>query len=73
MSTASGTVTGRAAAWPDLPLDACRETKDTLHLWTPIVGKVRLALAPMVNHWWQLPLHVNARGLTTSVAEARPT
>jgi hypothetical protein len=56
----------RAAAWPQLPLDAWRETKDTLHLWTQIVGKVRLALAPMVNHWWQVPLYVSARGLTTS-------
>ena len=61
MSTDQGT-----AAWPDLPLDAWRETKDTLHLWTQIVGKVRLALAPMVNHWWQVPLYVSARGLTTS-------
>jgi hypothetical protein len=56
----------RAAVWPQLPLDAWRETKDTLHLWTQIVGKVRLALAPMVNHWWQVPLYVSARGLTTS-------
>jgi hypothetical protein len=54
------------ALWPALPLDGWRETKDTLHLWTQIVGKVRLALEPMVNHWWQVPLYVNARGLTTS-------
>ena len=52
--------------WPALPLDHWRETKDTLHLWTQIVGKVRLALAPMVNHWWQVTLYVDARGLTTS-------
>jgi hypothetical protein len=52
--------------WPELALDAWRDTKDTLHLWTQIVGKVRLALAPMVNHWWQVPLYVDARGLTTS-------
>ncbi len=42
-------------------------TKDALHLWTQVVGKVRLALAPMVNHWWQVPLYVSARGLTTSL------
>jgi hypothetical protein len=57
--------------WPALPLDAWRETKDTLHLWTQIVGKVRLALAPMVNHWWQAPLYVNVRGLTTSAMPYR--
>jgi uncharacterized protein DUF5996 len=55
-----------AAPWPALPLDAWRDTKDTLQLWTQIVGKTRLALAPMVNHWWQAPLYVSARGLTTS-------
>jgi len=55
-----------APAWPALPLESWRETKDTLHRWLQIVGKVRLALAPMENHWWQVPLYVNARGLTTS-------
>jgi hypothetical protein len=59
------------ADWPALPLDAWRETKETLHLWTQIVGKVRLALAPMVNHWWQVPLYVDARGLTTSAMPYR--
>jgi hypothetical protein len=52
--------------WPDLPLAAWADTRDTLHLWTQVVGKVRLALAPMVNHWWQVPLYVTCRGLTTS-------
>jgi hypothetical protein len=52
--------------WPALRLADWSETKDTLHLWTQIVGKVRLALAPPVNHWWHTPLYVNARGLTTS-------
>lgn len=55
--------TGR---WPALPLAAWEDTRATLHLWTQIVGKVRLALAPMENHWWQVALYVNARGLTTS-------
>ncbi len=52
--------------WPSLPLDEWRDTYATLHMWTQIVGKTRLALAPMENHWWQVPLYVTARGLTTS-------
>ena len=55
-----------AAAWPPLPLADWIDTRDTLHMWTQIVGKTRLALAPMVNHWWQVPLYVSPRGLTTS-------
>jgi len=53
-------------SWPELPLEAWQDTYATLHLWTQIVGKVRLALSPRVNHWWEVPLYVNARGLTTS-------
>jgi hypothetical protein len=53
-------------AWPELPLEAWQDTYATLHLWTQIVGKVRLALSPRVNHWWEVPLYVSARGLTTS-------
>jgi hypothetical protein len=53
--------------WPALPLAAWQDTYATLHLWTQIVGKVRLALTPLVNHWWNVPLYVNARGLTTSL------
>ncbi|MDQ3944263.1 MAG: DUF5996 family protein [Actinomycetota bacterium] len=53
--------------WPALPVAAWEDTRDTLHLWTQIVGKVRLALEPWVNHSWQVPLYVNARGLTTSL------
>jgi hypothetical protein len=52
-------------AWPTLPLDEWEATRDTLHMWTQVVGKVRLALAPRVNHWWNTPLYVNPRGLTT--------
>ena len=52
--------------WPDLPLAAWADTCATLHLWTQVVGKIRLAHAPMVNHWWQVPLYVTSRGLTTS-------
>jgi len=54
------------AAWPALPYEAWQPTCFTLHMWTQIVGKVRLALAPHVNHWWQVPLYVSARGLTTT-------
>jgi Family of unknown function (DUF5996) len=52
--------------WPDLPYEAWRETCSTLHLWTQIVGKVRLALTPWLNHGWHVPLYVTSRGLTTS-------
>jgi hypothetical protein len=52
--------------WPDLPLADWADTCATLHLWTQVVGKIRLALAPMVNHWWHVPLYVTCRGLTTS-------
>jgi hypothetical protein len=53
-------------AWPELPQEAWQETYATLQLWTQVVGKVRLALSPRINHWWEVPLYVNARGLTTS-------
>ncbi|HVM51413.1 MAG TPA: DUF5996 family protein [Candidatus Acidoferrum sp.] len=52
-------------AWPALPLEEWQDTCATLHMWTQIVGKVRLALSPHVNHWWEVPLYVTARGLTT--------
>ena len=51
--------------WPALPLDEWRDTCATLHMWTQIVGKTRLALAPWQNHWWQVALHLTARGLAT--------
>lgn len=56
----------RQEAWPDLALPALGETSRTLHFWSQIVGKTRLALAPPMNHWWHVPLYVSARGLTTS-------
>ena len=55
-----------SGAWPALPLAEWRDTYATLHMWSQIVGKTRLALAPMENHWWQIALYVTARGLTTS-------
>ena len=53
-------------SWPSLALHEWRDTYATLHMWTQIVGKTRLALAPMVNHWWHVVLYVSTRGLTTS-------
>jgi hypothetical protein len=52
--------------WPSLPFEEWKETCATLHMWTQVVGKIRLAQSPMVNHWWHVPLYVTARGLTTS-------
>jgi hypothetical protein len=49
--------------WPDLPLEAWSETCDTLHLWTQIAGKVRMAATPLVNHWWNVTFFVTSRGL----------
>ena len=56
----------KETAWPSLPLEEWKETYATLHMWTQVVGKVRLAQTPLVNHWWNVPLYVTARGLTTS-------
>jgi Family of unknown function (DUF5996) len=53
-------------SWPALPLAAWKDTCDTIHMWMQIVGKVRLALSPLTNHWWEVPLYVGPRGLTTS-------
>jgi hypothetical protein len=58
-----------ATNWPALPLDAWRNTCETLHMWTQIIGKVRLALTPTINHWWNVPLYVTASGLTTSAID----
>ncbi len=55
-----------ADVWPNLPLEAWRDTYATLHMWMQVVGKIRLAQAPMVSHWWQVTLYVTPRGLTTS-------
>src|SRR5207245_553070 len=59
--------TANAEFWPVLPpLEAWQDTRDTVHMWTQIVGKVRLALNPLINHWWEVPLYVSPRGLATS-------
>ncbi|HEY4408651.1 MAG TPA: DUF5996 family protein, partial [Acidimicrobiia bacterium] len=53
--------------WPTLPVADWEGTRDTLHMWSQVVGKVRMALTPPVNHWWHATLYVSARGLTTSL------
>jgi len=58
--------TATAESCPPLPLEEWKDTCATLHMWTQIVGKVRLAQTPLVNHWWNVPLYVSPRGLTTS-------
>jgi hypothetical protein len=52
--------------WPELILEEWQDTLATLHMWTQIVGKIRLETTPLINHWWNVPLYVSARGLTTS-------
>ncbi len=56
----------REAAWPQLPTAAWRDTCATLHLWTQVIGKIRLSRSPWLNHSWHVALYVTARGLTTS-------
>src|SRR5438876_4943320 len=58
--------TDQPECWPALPLDSWKDTYATLQMWTQIVGKVRLRLTPLMNHWWNVPLYVTARGLTTT-------
>jgi hypothetical protein len=52
--------------WPELPFTAWKDTYDTLHRWTQIIGKIRLALSPPINHWWNTTFYVTSRGITTS-------
>jgi len=66
MTTRVSSARSREQVWPALPLAEWSATYETLHMWTQIVGKVRLALSPFENQWWQVPLYVSARGLTTS-------
>src|ERR1022692_4993607 len=55
-----------AQRWPELPYAVWKDTCDTLHLWTQVVGKIRLTRTPWLNHSWHVALYVTARGLTTS-------
>jgi hypothetical protein len=56
----------KSSGWPELQWSQWQKTADTLHMWTQIVGKTRLALSPLQAHWWNVPLYVSARGLNTS-------
>ncbi len=56
----------RGALWPALPYQAWQETRETLHMWTQIVGKVKLELVPFLNEWWEVGFTVTARGLTSA-------
>jgi hypothetical protein len=53
-------------SWPELKFAEWKDTLATLHMWTQVVGKIRLEQAPLVNHWWNVPLYISARGLTTT-------
>jgi len=61
------TSTDSASYWPPLPLEEWSDTCDTLHVWTQMAGKVKLALSPFQNHYWHVALTLASRGLTTGV------
>jgi Family of unknown function (DUF5996) len=63
--------TTQSLPWPELDWDAWKDTAATLHMWMQIVGKTRLELTPLQNHWWNVPLYLSARGLTTSAMPYR--
>jgi hypothetical protein len=65
-------MTASQSDWPALPLAPWADTCATLHMWTQVVGKVQLALAPAVNHWWHITLHPTASGLTTTPMPCGP-
>ena len=67
------TSTSRPDPWPALRVDSWESTRELMHMWTQVVGKVRMAREPMVNHWWQVTSYVSARGLTTGVIHDRGT
>ena len=62
-------VAGTGEMWPELPWSEWSATAETLHMSTQVVGKTRLALTPLQNHWWNVPLYVTARGLGTSAMD----
>lgn len=70
MTTSDPTATTSTAdrdAWPELALESWLPTRDTFTLWLQVIGKVRIARTPLLNHWWNCPLYVTSRGLTTSL------
>ena len=66
MAMPRGDLPAPAKPWPRLDYSGWADTCATLHLWMQVVGKIRLALTPPINHWWGITLYVTARGLTTS-------
>jgi hypothetical protein len=66
-NTLTNTKPDSPESWPIIRLEDWKDTCATLHMWTQIVGKIRLELTPKVNHWWNVPLYVSSRGLTTSI------
>lgn len=60
------------SAWPELPAASWADTRDTFTLWLQVIGKVRIARSPLLNHWWNSPLYLTARGLTTSLIPDGP-
>src|SRR5438445_13843946 len=60
------TRTAHSGTWPALPFEAWKDTYATLHMWTQIIGKIRLTLSPWTNHSWHVTLYLTSRGLTTS-------
>ena len=67
VGTTRATVVPAGGALPPMPLEDWEPTKDTIHLWAQVVGKIKLALTPLKNQWWNVPLYLDARGLTTRV------
>src|SRR5689334_11012819 len=67
MKADATTLSDSSECWPVLRLADWRDTYATLHMWTQIVGKIKLELTPKVNHWWNVPLYVSPHGLTTSL------
>jgi hypothetical protein len=67
MKMGTSAVSDSADCWPAMRLADWQETYATLHMWSQIVGKIRLELTPRVNHWWNVPLYVSSRGLHTSL------
>lgn len=65
MPTSASPSEGTTEPWPALPFDAWQDTCETLHMWTQVVGKVKLALSPFLNQWWEVAFHLTPRGLTT--------
>jgi hypothetical protein len=65
-------MTHPTSSWPRLPVSSWLDTRDTFTLWLQVIGKVRIARSPLLNHWWNAPLYLTARGLTTSLIPDRP-